>query len=108
MNTEDLVSSVSCAIEDIKGKDIVAIDVSKTSSITDVMMICTGTSTRHTCAIAEKVCEAMHKISVETNGIEGENPGDWVLIDLGRVVVHVMIQEARDTYQLEELYRFGA
>lgn len=106
MESENLVKNITDAILDIKGQDVVSIDVRKKSSITDVMMICTGTSTRHTCAIANKVMEAMHKIGVVTNGVEGEQPGDWVLLDLGNVVLHVMIPEARQTYQLEQLYSF--
>lgn len=104
METSELINKITDAIIDIKGKDIVSIDVSKTSSITDTMMICTGTSTRHTSAIANKVQEALSKIGIKTLGIEGETIGDWVLLDIGNVVLHILIPDAREMYQLEQLY----
>ncbi|MEE1286481.1 MAG: ribosome silencing factor [Ruminobacter sp.] len=104
MNTNELVDLITNEILDTKGLDVVAIDVAGKSSITDVMMICTGTSNRHTNAIAEKVNVKLKKNGVITNGIEGENPGDWVLLDCGDVILHVMQSEARLTYELEKLY----
>ncbi len=104
MNTVDLVKNIEEVITDIKGKDIVAIDVSKTSTVTDTYVICTGTSTRHTCAIASRLEEKLHQLGISTHGVEGENPGDWVLLDIGNVVVHVLVPQAREMYQLEKLY----
>lgn len=104
MNTQDLVKCITEAVENIKGRDIVVIDVSATSTVTDTMIICTGTSTRHTCAIANNVCEALHKANVSTHGIEGEASGDWVLLDAGNAILHVLIADTREMYQLEKLY----
>ena len=105
METQELVTNIANAILDIKGRDIVTIDVSKKSTITDAMMICTGTSTRHTSAIANKVQEALTKLGVKPLGIEGERIGDWVLLDVGNVVLHILVPDAREMYQLEQLYR---
>lgn len=99
-----IIENITRAIEDIKGRDISVIDVRNSSDVADYYMICTGTSTRHTTAIAEKVSESLHRNGIRTYGIEGEQSGDWVLLDAGSVILHVMIPQARDAYQLEKLY----
>ncbi|MEE1340968.1 MAG: ribosome silencing factor [Succinivibrionaceae bacterium] len=105
MDTNTIVKNILNAIDDIKGRDAVTINVQGKSTVTDAYVICTATSTRHSNAIANKVDEALSKLGVKSIGIEGENPGDWVLVDFGNVVLHVLIAEARDAYQLEQLYR---
>jgi ribosome-associated protein len=104
LETQKLIKNITVALENIKAKDIQIIDVSKTSTITDTMIICTGTSTRHTCAIANNVKEQLHKVGIKTYGLEGEASGDWVLLDAGNVILHVLIADTREMYQLEKLY----
>lgn len=104
---KDIASCIENAVLDIKGLDVVSIDMKGKSDTTDVMMICTGTSTRHTTAIAEKVKRSLKSEGFSVYGIEGITTGDWVLVDAGSVVLHVMVQEARDLYQLEKLYRLA-
>ncbi|MCZ4059006.1 ribosome silencing factor [Pantoea sp. LMR881] len=91
-------------IDDLKGKDIVALDVQGKSSITDCMIICTGTSTRHVSSIADHVAQESRAAGLMPLGIEGKNTADWVIVDLGEVIVHVMQEESRQLYELEKLW----
>lgn len=93
------------SLESSKALDIVSIDVSENSSVTDRMIICTGTSRIHVSAIAARLEEHLYKYGFKNVTISGYNEGVWVLSDLGDVMVHVLQQEARDRYQLETLYR---
>ncbi|MCL2897460.1 ribosome silencing factor [Brenneria tiliae] len=91
-------------IDDLKGQDIVALNVQGKSSITDYMIICTGTSTRHVASIADHVVQASRAAGLIPFGVEGENVADWVVVDLGEVMVHVMQEESRQLYELEKLW----
>jgi len=91
-------------IDDLKGQDIIAIDVKGKSSITDCMVICTGTSNRHVMAIAENVVQASREIGLSPMGVKGITASDWVVVDLGEVIVHVMQEESRQLYELEKLW----
>lgn len=91
-------------IDDLKGQDIVAIDVHGKSSITDCMIICTGTSTRHVMSIADHVVQESRAAGMLPLGVEGENAADWIVVDLGDVMVHVMQEESRHLYELEKLW----
>ncbi|MBD8181879.1 ribosome silencing factor [Pantoea agglomerans] len=91
-------------IDDLKGQDIVTIDVQGKSSITDFMIICTGTSTRHVTSIAEHVEQESRLAGLMSLGIEGKSAADWVVVDLGDVIVHVMQEESRQLYELEKLW----
>jgi ribosome-associated protein len=91
-------------IDDLKGQDIVTIDVQGKSSITDYMIICTGTSTRHVTSIAEHVEQESRLAGLMPLGIEGKSAADWVVVDLGDVIVHVMQEESRQLYELEKLW----
>lgn len=91
-------------IDDLKGQDIIAIDVKGKSSITDCMIICTGTSTRHVVSIADHVVQASRAAGLLPLGVEGEATADWVVVDLGDVIVHVMQEESRRLYELEKLW----
>ncbi|MDH1085197.1 ribosome silencing factor [Pantoea brenneri] len=91
-------------IDDLKGQDIVTIDVQGKSSITDFMIICTGTSTRHVTSIAEHVEQESRATGLMPLGIEGKSAADWVVVDLGDVIVHVMQEESRQLYELEKLW----
>jgi len=104
MQTEALAELVVAALEDLKGVDIRQIDVRGKTSITDVLVIATGTSERHLRSLADRVVERAREAGVRPLGVEGERGADWVLVDLGDVVVHVMSREKRDFYNLEKLW----
>ncbi len=92
-------------LEALKALDIVQIDLQGHSVLTDTMLICSGTSSRHVSAIAERMIEALGKLGLKNAQISGEREGQWVLVDLGSVMVHVLQTEARERYALENLYR---
>ena len=91
-------------IDDLKGQDIISIDVKGKSSITDCMVICTGTSSRHVMSIADHVVQESRAAGLLPMGVEGENTGDWIVVDLGDVIVHVMQEDSRRLYELEKLW----
>ncbi|WP_294565410.1 ribosome silencing factor [uncultured Succinatimonas sp.] len=93
------------SLESSKALDIIAIDVKEHSSITDTMLICTGTSNRHVCAIADRLVDYLAKHGIHGVEVDGTAEGKWVLADLGNVIVHIMQNETRQRYQLENLYR---
>ncbi len=92
------------ALEDLKGQDIKVLDVQELTTVTDTMIVCTGTSSRHVKALAQNVVEDAKKAGFRPMGMEGTDAGEWVLVDLGGVVVHVMQLQARAFYQLEKLW----
>ncbi|EIC84521.1 ribosome silencing factor [Serratia sp. M24T3] len=91
-------------VDDLKAQDIVTIDVAGKSSITDCMVICTGTSSRHVVSIAGHLVEEAKAAGLDAHGIKGINEADWVVVDLGEVIVHVMQEESRVLYELEKLW----
>ncbi|WP_392563156.1 ribosome silencing factor [Orbus sturtevantii] len=91
-------------IDDLKGKDIVTVDVRGKSSITDYMIICTGTSSRHVSSVASHLIDEAKKSGYTVFGSEGQNDADWVVVDMGTVMVHVMQEESRQLYELEKLW----
>ena len=88
-----------------KAKDIIELDVSSISNVADAIVIASGTSTRHVKALADNVADEARKAGFRPIGIEGERDAEWILIDLGYVVVHVMLPTARKFYDLESLWR---
>ncbi|MGL4601287.1 MAG: ribosome silencing factor [Plesiomonas sp.] len=104
MQGQQLQDFIIDKIDDLKGQQITALNVQGKSSITDYMVICTGTSTRHVISVAEYVAKEAKLAGVELMGIEGTQTGDWVIVDLGDVIVHVMQEESRAAYQLERLW----
>lgn len=104
MQTEKLIELVSQVLEDMKAKDVTLLDVRGKSSITDFMMIASGTSSRHVVSTAQDVAEKVKKAGVQPMGVEGQQTGDWILVDLGDLVVHVMMPDARSFYDLERLW----
>ena len=95
---------VQDALKDAKVRDIAVLDVRKICDFTDYMVIATGTSNRHVQSTADKVVDALREHGVRTVGVEGGKIGDWVLVDFGDVVAHVMREETRDFYNLEKLW----
>ncbi len=108
MESEALEQLVVDALEDRKARDLRVRDVREQSSVTDVMVIASGTSGRQVQAMAEHVVERSKAAGVQPLGVEGEEVGDWVVVDLGDVVVHVMRPEVRDFYNLEKLWSVEA
>jgi len=104
MEIDQLIHLVIDALEDVKAKDVRTLDVRGKSNVTDVMVIASGTSARQVRSLADKVVEKAKEAGVKPLGVEGEREAEWVLVDLGDVVVHVMQPEIRDFYQLEKLW----
>ena len=104
METNNIKTTVQQSLEDMKAQDIYQLDISKKSSITGLMFIATGRSTRHVKAIADNVVFDAKKKNHAPLGVEGEQGSNWVLVDLDDVVVHVMTQQARDFYNLEKFW----
>ena len=92
------------SLEDIKAFDIVSLDVRKISSIADFMVIASASSSRQAKALAENVQEKLKQSNIDIVGIEGETEGDWVLVDFGDIIVHIMTPTTRAYYNLEELW----
>ncbi|MDN3609302.1 ribosome silencing factor [Vibrio ostreicida] len=90
--------------DDMKALNIKTLDVTGKSSITDFMIICTGTSKRHVASIAEHVAKESKMAGLDPLGIDGQTEGEWVVLDMGDTIVHVMQEEQRELYQLEKLW----
>jgi ribosome-associated protein len=108
MQVEKLRDLVVKTLEDIKARDIKVLDVRGKTSITDIMIIASGTSERHVKSIAETVAFQAKQAGAPAIGIEGLQDGEWALVDLNDVVVHVMQPKVRDFYQLERLWSVDA
>jgi len=105
LSEQQLHQLVVDTIDANKGVNITSIDVRGKSSITDYMVIATGTSERHVKALAEHVVTEAKKQGVTPLGIEGMKACDWVLVDMADVMVHIMLEKTRDYYQLEKLWQ---
>jgi ribosome-associated protein len=108
MNTDQIAAAVVTAIENIKGQDIVILDVSKQSALFERMIIASAESTRQTKAIAHNVQVELKALGIPDQGIEGLTSGEWVLLDLGSIVVHIMQPAVRQYYDLEALWSAAA
>ncbi|MDP7537096.1 MAG: ribosome silencing factor [Methylococcales bacterium] len=104
MQIEELRTDVSRVLDEKKALDIVQIDVQGKTSICDFMVVATGTSERHLQSLANYIVESVKKAGVTPLGVEGKPGADWVLLDLGDVIVHLMTAKAREFYALEKLW----
>ena len=104
MNSEKLCDLVIDALEELKAKDIVKLDVRELTTVTDYMIVASGTSNRHVNALAESVAEKSRAAGHRPAGIEGADGSEWVLLDLGDALVHVMLPRVREFYNLEKLW----
>lgn len=95
---------VVAALEDLKANDIREIDVRGRTSVTDLIVIASGTSSRHVKSIADEVVRQLKGLGAPPIGVEGEREGEWVLVDLGDIIVHVMLPRIREFYGLERLW----
>jgi ribosome-associated protein len=103
-----LAQVVLDALADMKAVDVKALDVRGITDITDTMVVASGTSDRHVKSIADRVVQRCKEAGFRPYGIEGERDGEWVLLDLNDVVLHVMLPRVREFYALEKLWEGGA
>jgi ribosome-associated protein len=106
--TQQLVDIAQKALDDLKAKDVLTLDVRSLTSLADVMIIASGTSSRHVKSLADNVVKLVKEAGLKPMGMEGERDGDWILIDLAGVIVHVMQPATRAFYDLERLWTPGA
>ncbi|MGQ0750553.1 MAG: ribosome silencing factor [Betaproteobacteria bacterium] len=104
MRVDKLVKTAVAALEDVKARDIVVLDVRKMTSLFDKVIIASADSSRQSKALSSRVQEKLKAIGARIHGVEGEQSGEWILVDLGTVVVHIMQPATRQYYNLEELW----
>jgi ribosome-associated protein len=104
---ELLRKQVLAALDELKAKDVKEIDVRGKTSIADILVIASGTSTRHVKSLADEVVKFVKKAGMMPLGVEGQREAEWVLVDLGDVIVHVMLPRIREFYGLERLWTVG-
>lgn len=104
MNIKKLIDIILTALNNAKALDVTVFEVSKLTSISDYMIIASGRSSRQVSSLADKVVEAAKENDLQPLGVEGKTEGEWVLVDLGDVIVHIMQPDTREYYQLEKLW----
>ncbi|RUO31382.1 ribosome silencing factor [Aliidiomarina sanyensis] len=104
MQTEELRDFVLDKIDDLKARDVQTLDVRGKTDVADFLVICSGNSKTHVRSIASHVAVEAKHAGEKPLGVEGESDGEWVLVDFGTVVVHIMQDSTRDFYQLEKLW----
>ena len=107
MNSKQLSELVVGALEEVKARDIVKLDVRDMTTVTDYMIVASGTSSRHVQALVDNVAEKAKEAGHRPIGVEGEDGGEWVLLDLQDALVHVMLPKVREFYNLEKLWSLG-
>ena len=107
MNSTQLSDLVVAVLDDDKAQEIVKLDVRELTKVTDYMIVASGTSNRHVRALIEHVTEKAREAGRRPIGVEGEDGGEWVLLDLDDTLVHVMLPKVRDFYNLEKLWSLG-
>lgn len=108
MQSEALLKLTQDSLEDLKARDIQVLDVRGLTSVTDYLVIASGTSDRHVRSMADSVAQVAKDAGQVPLGVEGLEAGEWALIDLVDVVVHVMQPRVREFYKLEDLWAVGA
>jgi ribosome-associated protein len=108
MQSEALLKLAQETLEDLKARDVQVLDVRRLTSVTDYLLIASGTSDRHVRSMADSVAQAAKAAGQIPLGVEGQDAGEWVLVDLVDVVVHVMQPRVREFYKLEDLWAVGA
>jgi ribosome-associated protein len=103
-SAQAMLQQVHAAVDNLKAKDVVEIDVRGKTSVCDYIVIASGTSTRHVKSIADEVVKQVKQLGVMPLGVEGEREAEWVLVDLGDIVLHVMLPRVREFYALERLW----
>ncbi|HWG09956.1 MAG TPA: ribosome silencing factor [Rhodanobacteraceae bacterium] len=98
---------VLAALDELKARDVREIDVRGKTSIADLLVIASGTSTRHVKSIADEVVKFVKRAGMLPLGVEGQEEAEWVLVDLGDIIVHVMLPRIREFYGLERLWTVG-
>ncbi|PWK51984.1 ribosome silencing factor [Pleionea mediterranea] len=104
MDSKELIAFIVEQLEDAKAQHINVIDVKQKTSITDAMIVCSGTSSRHVKSIATQLVQKAKELGRQPLGVEGENGSEWVLVDFADAIVHVMQANIRDYYQIEKLW----
>jgi ribosome-associated protein len=104
MTPQQMIQIAVNALENVKGENIVVLDTSKTSSLFSAMVICSGNSSRQISALIEHVEEDFKKNQINIIGIEGKEGGEWVLLDSGDIIIHVMLPHVRTYYAIENLW----
>jgi ribosome-associated protein len=104
MNSEQLSDLAVDALEEVKAKDIVKLDVRNLTTVTDFMIVASGTSNRHVKALADAVADRAREAGHRPMGIEGTEGSEWILLDLQDTLVHVMLPRVREFYNLEKLW----
>ena len=99
-----LIDIVLDALEEVKGKDIVTLNVTNLTDVMDTMIVASGNTSRQVKALANSVIEDAKKAGFQPIGVEGIDSGEWVLVDLGDIVIHVMQPTIREFYELEKLW----
>ena len=107
MQSDELLKLAQSSLEDMKARDLRVLDVRGLTSVTDYLLIASGTSDRHVRSLAQSVAETAKQAGQPPLGIEGQETGEWVLVDLCDVVVHVMQPRTREFYKLEDLWAVG-
>lgn len=104
MQTKELLSTILTDLSDLKAINVQSLDVRRLTPLADYMVVASGNSSRHVYSIAQNLIRKMKERDVKPRGIEGDKEHEWILVDLGDVVVHIMQPKAREFYQLEKLW----
>lgn len=108
MHSDALLKLAQKSLEDLKARDLRILDVRSLTSVTDYLLIASGTSDRHVKSLADKVINSAREAGELPFGVEGQDAGEWILIDLQDVIVHVMQPRVREFYKLEDLWEVGS
>ena len=108
MKADELKVLTYKSLDDLKGQDIVCLDVKNLTSVCDYMYVVTGTSNRHLKAMTDELVKNVKKSGAKVYGMEGQNQSEWILVDLGDIIVHAMLASSRELYDLESLWSITA